>query len=38
VEDAQVAIRLRSGDNMDPMGLDVAVAMIADKISTRAAG
>ena len=38
MEDSQVAIRVRSGDNLDPMGADVAVAMIADKISTRAAG
>ena len=37
VEDSQVAIRLRSGDNMDPMRADAAVAMIAAKIATRAA-
>ncbi len=37
VEDGQVAIRLRSGDNMDPMGADAAVTMITDKIATRSA-
>ncbi len=36
VEDSQVAIRLRSGENLDPMGVDAALAMITDKISTRA--
>ena len=36
-EAGQVAIRLRSGDNMDPMSVDAAVAMIVDKITTRAA-
>jgi threonyl-tRNA synthetase len=37
IEDSQVAIRLRSGDNLDPMAVDAAVAMIVDKIATRAA-
>ena len=37
LEDSEVAIRLRSGDNLDPMGGDAAVAMIIDKIATRAA-
>lgn len=37
LEDSEVAIRLRSGDNLDPMGVDAAVAMIIDKIATRAA-
>jgi len=36
IEDSLVAIRVRSGDNLDPMGADAAVAMIAEKISTRA--
>jgi threonyl-tRNA synthetase len=37
LEDSEVAIRLRSGDNLDPMGVDAAVAMIIDKIATRTA-
>ena len=37
IEDSKVAIRLRSGDNLDPMGVDAAVAMIVNKIATRAA-
>ena len=37
LEDSHVAIRLRSGDNMDPMGVDEAVTMIASKIATRSA-
>jgi threonyl-tRNA synthetase len=36
LEDSKVAIRLRSGDNLDPISVDDAVAMIADKIATRA--
>lgn len=37
VEENQVAIRLRSGDNLDPMGVDAAVAMIGDRIDSRSA-
>lgn len=37
VEEGQVAIRLRSGENLDPMSIDAAVDMIAGKIAERAA-
>ncbi len=36
VEGSQVAIRLRSGENLEPQSVDEAVGMIADKIATRA--
>ncbi|MBT3345538.1 MAG: threonine--tRNA ligase [Gemmatimonadetes bacterium] len=35
VEESQVSIRLRSGDNLDPMSLDAVVGMVEEKIRTR---
>ena len=36
VEDGRVAVRLRSGETLDPMAVDEAVAMIAGRIASRA--
>ncbi len=36
VEDGKVAVRLRSGENLDPMAVDEAVALIAGRIASRA--
>ncbi len=36
VEDGKVAVRLRSGENLDPMAVDEAVALIAGGITSRA--
>ena len=37
VADGKVAIRLRSGDNLDPMGVEEAAKLISDKVATRSA-
>ena len=36
VEDGKAAVRLRSGDSLDPMAVDEAVALIAGRIASRA--
>ena len=36
VEDGKAAVRLRSGENLDPMAVDEAVALIAGRIASRA--
>ena len=36
IEEGQVSIRLRSGENLDPLLAADAVAMIADKIAAKA--
>ena len=36
VEDGKVAVRLRSGENLDPMPVDEAVALIGGRIAARA--
>ena len=36
VEDGKTAVRLRSGENLDPMAVDEAVALIAGRIASRA--
>jgi len=38
LEDEQVAIRLRNGENMPAQSLEDTVAMIAEKIASRADG
>jgi threonyl-tRNA synthetase len=35
VENGQVSIRLRSGENLDPLSVEAAVDMIAGKIAAR---
>ena len=35
VADGKVAVRLRSGENMDPMPIDDFVTLISDKVATR---
>lgn len=37
VEEGQVSIRERSGENLDPMSLDAVLEMVSDKISSRSA-
>ena len=36
VEDGKAAVRLRGGENLDPMAVDEAVALIAGRIASRA--
>ena len=36
VEDGKVAVRLRSGETLDPMPVDEAVALIGGRIASRA--